>query len=245
RSAGGGTRQHALPNLIRGVLSDQHGDGRAAVRPGHRVRRAAGFRTRLRPLLRDRDDCAAHGSARGSGLGARAGRGSGGRRDRDRLEEELGSMRFRISSEAFFQTNTEMAEQLYGLAIEYAGLRGSERVYDLYCGIGTIALLMAPRAAQVWGLELAEEAVGDAIEIGWRRNSAACASESHPRRSFRPTRRWPSSCTAWPSSTQGCGVPNASTTSTAGSGRLRCSWLRARLRSGGSSWPRKRWATRS
>ena len=81
----------------------------------------------------------------------------------DRLEEDLGGMRFRISSEAFFQTNTEMAERLYGLAIEYAGLRGSERVYDLYCGIGTIALLMAPRAAQIWGLELVEEAVGDAI----------------------------------------------------------------------------------
>jgi 23S rRNA (uracil1939-C5)-methyltransferase len=81
----------------------------------------------------------------------------------DRLEEELGGMRFQISSEAFFQTNTEMAERLYGLALEYAGLRGSERVYDLYCGIGTIALLMAPRAAQVWGLELVEEAVRDAI----------------------------------------------------------------------------------
>jgi 23S rRNA (uracil1939-C5)-methyltransferase len=81
----------------------------------------------------------------------------------DRLEEELGGMRFQISSEAFFQTNTEMAERLYGLALEYAGLRGSERVYDLYCGIGTIALMMAPRAAQVWGLELVEEAVRDAI----------------------------------------------------------------------------------
>jgi 23S rRNA (uracil1939-C5)-methyltransferase len=81
----------------------------------------------------------------------------------EHIEEELGGMRFRISPQAFFQTNTEMAEQLYGLAIEYAGLRGSERVYDLYCGIGTLALLMAPRAAQVWGLELVEEAVGDAI----------------------------------------------------------------------------------
>jgi 23S rRNA (uracil1939-C5)-methyltransferase len=81
----------------------------------------------------------------------------------ERLDEELGGMRFRISPEAFFQTNTEMAERLYGLAIECAGLRGSERVYDLYCGIGTIALLMAPRAAQVWGLELVEEAIADAI----------------------------------------------------------------------------------
>jgi 23S rRNA (uracil1939-C5)-methyltransferase len=82
----------------------------------------------------------------------------------ERLEEELGGLRLEISSEAFFQTNTEMAERLYGVALEYAGLRGFERVYDLYCGIGTIALLMAPRAAEVWGLELVESAIGDAIE---------------------------------------------------------------------------------
>ena len=72
-------------------------------------------------------------------------------------------MRVQISPQAFFQTNTEMAEELYGLALEYAGLRGFERVYDLYCGIGTIGLLMAPRAAEVWGLELIEEAIENAI----------------------------------------------------------------------------------
>ena len=81
----------------------------------------------------------------------------------DRLEEEIGGMRVRISSTAFFQTNTEMAERLYGLAIDYAAATGTERVYDLYCGIGTIGLLIAPRVAEVWGLELVEEAVADAI----------------------------------------------------------------------------------
>lgn len=81
----------------------------------------------------------------------------------DRLEEELGGMRFHVSPHAFFQTNTEMAEQLYELAIEYAALRGYERVYDLFCGIGTIGLLMAPRVAEIWGLELIEEAIADAI----------------------------------------------------------------------------------
>jgi 23S rRNA (uracil1939-C5)-methyltransferase len=81
----------------------------------------------------------------------------------DRLEEELGGMRMRISSSAFFQTNTEMAERLYRLAIDYAQPSGTDRVYDLYCGIGTIGLLMAPRAAEVWGLELVEEAIADAI----------------------------------------------------------------------------------
>jgi 23S rRNA (uracil1939-C5)-methyltransferase len=81
----------------------------------------------------------------------------------DRIEEEIAGMRLAISPEAFFQTNTEMAERLYGLAIEYAGLSGFERLYDLYCGIGTIGLLMAPRVAEVWGLELVESAIADAI----------------------------------------------------------------------------------
>ncbi len=73
-------------------------------------------------------------------------------------------MRLRVSPLAFLQTNTEMAERLYGVAVQYAELTGFERVYDLYCGIGTIALTMAPRAAEVWGLELVEEAIADAIE---------------------------------------------------------------------------------
>jgi 23S rRNA (uracil1939-C5)-methyltransferase len=81
----------------------------------------------------------------------------------DRLDEEVGGLRLHISSQAFFQTNTEMAERLYGVALEFGELRGFERVYDLYCGIGTIGLLFAPRVAEVWGLELIEEAVVDAI----------------------------------------------------------------------------------
>jgi 23S rRNA (uracil1939-C5)-methyltransferase len=80
------------------------------------------------------------------------------------LEEELCGLRFRISPDAFFQTNTEMAERLYGAAVELAGLTGRERVLDLFCGIGTIALVMALDAAEVWGVELVEEAVADAIE---------------------------------------------------------------------------------
>jgi 23S rRNA (uracil1939-C5)-methyltransferase len=79
------------------------------------------------------------------------------------IEEELGGLRFRISADAFFQTNTEMAERLYGLAADYAGLQGWQRVYDLFCGIGTIGLSLAPRAGEVWGLEIVEEAIADAI----------------------------------------------------------------------------------
>src|SRR3954467_9928938 len=85
----------------------------------------------------------------------------------DAIEEELtvagGDLRFRLSAEAFFQTNTEMAERLYGTAVEFAGLQGWERVYDLFCGIGTIGLALARRAGEVWGLEIVEEAIADAI----------------------------------------------------------------------------------
>jgi 23S rRNA (uracil1939-C5)-methyltransferase len=80
-----------------------------------------------------------------------------------RFHEEIGGMTFRISAEAFFQTNTEMAERLYGLALEYARPGGFDRLYDLYCGIGTIGLLMAPRVAELWGLEIIEDAITDAI----------------------------------------------------------------------------------
>jgi 23S rRNA (uracil1939-C5)-methyltransferase len=80
------------------------------------------------------------------------------------LHEELGGQQFRISPEAFFQTNTEMAEVLYGAARELADLRGHERVFDLYCGIGTIGLSLAPRAKEVVGVEIVEAAVADAIE---------------------------------------------------------------------------------
>jgi 23S rRNA (uracil1939-C5)-methyltransferase len=85
------------------------------------------------------------------------------------IEEELSGLRFRIDAEAFFQTNTEMAERLYGVAAGLAGLQGWERVHDLFCGIGTISLVLAARAGEVWGVEIVEEAVADAISNA-RRN---------------------------------------------------------------------------
>ena len=80
------------------------------------------------------------------------------------LEEELSGLSFRISPDAFFQTNTEMAEVLYGAAVELAALTGRERVLDLFCGIGTIALVLGLDSAEVWGVELIEDAVADAIQ---------------------------------------------------------------------------------
>lgn len=84
------------------------------------------------------------------------------------LPERLGELDLRISSEAFFQTNTEMAAVLYGIVADYAALEGWERVYDLYCGIGTIALTLAPRAGELWGIEIVEQAVADAIAAAKR-----------------------------------------------------------------------------
>jgi 23S rRNA (uracil1939-C5)-methyltransferase len=78
------------------------------------------------------------------------------------LRERLCGLDFEMSHNAFFQTNTEMAERLYAVAAEYAGLSGGERVFDLYCGIGTIGLTMAARAGEVWGLEIVPEAIADA-----------------------------------------------------------------------------------
>jgi 23S rRNA (uracil1939-C5)-methyltransferase len=79
------------------------------------------------------------------------------------IAEEVSGLRFRLSGQAFFQTNTEMAERLYAAAADVAGLQGWERVYDLFCGIGTIGLSLASRAGEVWGLEIVEEAIADAI----------------------------------------------------------------------------------
>jgi 23S rRNA (uracil1939-C5)-methyltransferase len=80
----------------------------------------------------------------------------------ERLREELFDLKLEMSHGAFFQTNTEMAERLYAITAEFAGLSGSERVFDLYCGIGTIGLTMAKRAGEVWGLEIVPGAIADA-----------------------------------------------------------------------------------
>jgi 23S rRNA (uracil1939-C5)-methyltransferase len=80
----------------------------------------------------------------------------------EHLKEELCGLKWEISPGAFFQTNTEMAERLYGVATEFAGLTGTEKVFDLFCGIGTIGLTMAAKAGEVWGVEIVPEAIEDA-----------------------------------------------------------------------------------
>ena len=83
-----------------------------------------------------------------------------------------------------------MAEVLYGHAAEYAALRGHERVFDLYCGIGTIGLSLAARAREVVGVEIVEAAVADAIENA-RLNeitNALVLRRRHPARDARARR---------------------------------------------------------
>jgi 23S rRNA (uracil1939-C5)-methyltransferase len=80
------------------------------------------------------------------------------------IEEQILGLRFRVRPNAFLQTNTEMCEALYRLALEYAGLTGEETVYDLYCGTGTIGLAMARDALTVWGVDTSEESIACALE---------------------------------------------------------------------------------
>ena len=80
------------------------------------------------------------------------------------IEETLGELRFRISAHSFFQTNTRAALKLYETIGELAAFEGSEKVWDLYCGTGSIGLYIASRVKSVIGIELVEEAVRDARE---------------------------------------------------------------------------------
>src|SRR5919204_4594903 len=82
----------------------------------------------------------------------------------DAIEEELCGLRFRVRPNAFLQTNTAMAERLYGIARDFAGLDGGQTLYDLYCGIGPIGLTLASRSLTVWGIEVSEESVACALE---------------------------------------------------------------------------------
>lgn len=83
---------------------------------------------------------------------------------RDSITDSIGDLEFSISPVSFFQVNPAQTEVLYGKALEYAGLTGSETVIDLYCGIGTISLFLARQCREVIGIEWVEEAVEDAWE---------------------------------------------------------------------------------
>ncbi len=90
------------------------------------------------------------------------------------IEERLGNFIFKISPKSFFQTNTKQAERLYEVARNFAGLTGSEVVYDLYCGTGSIGIFCSEKARQVIGIELIAEAIKDATENATRNGLNHC-----------------------------------------------------------------------
>ncbi len=81
---------------------------------------------------------------------------------RDHIFEQMEGLRFKIGPKSFYQTNSEQAYELYKVARSFADLTGSEVVYDLYTGTGTIANFVASKAKSVVGVEYVEEAIEDA-----------------------------------------------------------------------------------
>ncbi len=78
------------------------------------------------------------------------------------IQDKIGDIRFSISPLSFYQVNPVQTKKLYELAVEFADLQGTETVWDLYCGIGTISLFMARKAKQVYGVEVIPQAIEDA-----------------------------------------------------------------------------------
>lgn len=78
------------------------------------------------------------------------------------ITDYIGAVKYQISPLSFYQVNPVQTEKLYGLAMEYADLKGRETVWDLYCGIGTISLFLAQKAGKVYGVEIVPQAVEDA-----------------------------------------------------------------------------------
>lgn len=78
------------------------------------------------------------------------------------IRDYIKDLEFHISPLSFYQVNPVQTEKLYETALEFAGLNGSETVWDLYCGIGTISLFLARAAKQVCGVEIIPQAIEDA-----------------------------------------------------------------------------------
>jgi 23S rRNA (uracil1939-C5)-methyltransferase len=82
---------------------------------------------------------------------------------RDHITERLDGVTFQVSANSFFQTNTRQAERLFAIVAEAAELTASDTLMDLYSGTGAISLLLARHCRRVYGIELAEAAVADAV----------------------------------------------------------------------------------
>lgn len=80
------------------------------------------------------------------------------------IEDRIQGIRFRISPLSFYQVNPVQTERIYETVLEFSALSGTEIVFDLYCGIGTISLLLSAAARRVYGIEIIPDAVRDARE---------------------------------------------------------------------------------
>jgi 23S rRNA (uracil1939-C5)-methyltransferase len=89
--------------------------------------------------------------------------------------EKLENFSFKISPKSFFQTNTRQAEKLYQVTREFAELNGSEVVYDLYCGTGSIGIFVSQLAKKLIGVEVVAEAIEDAKENAALNNLKQCS----------------------------------------------------------------------
>ena len=78
------------------------------------------------------------------------------------ITEAIGDIYYQISPLSFFQVNPKQTEVLYRKVLEFAGLTGTETVWDLYCGAGTISLFLAQQARQVYGVEITPAAIDNA-----------------------------------------------------------------------------------
>lgn len=80
------------------------------------------------------------------------------------ITDHIGGYKFRISANSFFQTNTPQAEKLYQTALEFSEVTGSDIVYDLYSGAGTISIFFTGHCKEVHAFETVEPAITDANE---------------------------------------------------------------------------------
>lgn len=78
------------------------------------------------------------------------------------IVDDIGDISFLISPLSFYQVNPIQTQLLYQTALDFADLNGTETVFDLYCGIGTMSLFFAQKAKQVYGVEIVPEAIADA-----------------------------------------------------------------------------------
>ena len=83
-------------------------------------------------------------------------------RGRDHIFETLGDRRFKIGPKSFFQTNPKQAKRLYDVVKDFANLQSTDNVYDLYTGVGSIALYLADDCKQITGIEQVDAAISDA-----------------------------------------------------------------------------------